>query len=88
MILMTANGNRSHARCTLLIVSLSVCVSPIVVRLRPALSACLSCFLSVYLLVRSSTRFLNRHLIGPQLAYYHPGRRYYHGYDNYAFRSR
>ncbi|KAK0150305.1 putative bifunctional UDP-N-acetylglucosamine transferase and deubiquitinase ALG13 [Merluccius polli] len=37
---------------------------------------------------RSSTRFLNRHLIGPQLAYYHPGRRYYHGYDNYAFRSR
>ncbi|XP_035856436.1 putative bifunctional UDP-N-acetylglucosamine transferase and deubiquitinase ALG13 isoform X3 [Sander lucioperca] len=37
---------------------------------------------------RSSTRFLNRHLIGPQLAYYHPGRRYYHDYDNYAFRSR
>uniref|UniRef100_A0A8C9XF70 ubiquitinyl hydrolase 1 n=1 Tax=Sander lucioperca TaxID=283035 RepID=A0A8C9XF70_SANLU len=36
----------------------------------------------------SSTRFLNRHLIGPQLAYYHPGRRYYHDYDNYAFRSR
>ncbi|XP_029910048.1 putative bifunctional UDP-N-acetylglucosamine transferase and deubiquitinase ALG13 isoform X2 [Myripristis murdjan] len=36
----------------------------------------------------SSTRFLNRHLIGPQLAYYHPGRRYYHSYDNYAFRSR
>ncbi|KAM4604426.1 putative bifunctional UDP-N-acetylglucosamine transferase and deubiquitinase ALG13 [Polymixia lowei] len=36
----------------------------------------------------SSARFLNRHLIGPQLAYYHPGRRYYHGYDNYAFRSR
>uniref|UniRef100_A0A667WG48 ubiquitinyl hydrolase 1 n=1 Tax=Myripristis murdjan TaxID=586833 RepID=A0A667WG48_9TELE len=35
-----------------------------------------------------STRFLNRHLIGPQLAYYHPGRRYYHSYDNYAFRSR
>uniref|UniRef100_UPI003AABAF7E putative bifunctional UDP-N-acetylglucosamine transferase and deubiquitinase ALG13 n=1 Tax=Centroberyx gerrardi TaxID=166262 RepID=UPI003AABAF7E len=37
---------------------------------------------------RSSPRFLNRHLIGPQLAYYHPGRRYYHSYDNYAFRSR
>ncbi|KAM3865331.1 putative bifunctional UDP-N-acetylglucosamine transferase and deubiquitinase ALG13 [Diretmus argenteus] len=37
---------------------------------------------------RSSARFLNRHLIGPQLAYYHPGRRCYHGYDNYAFRSR
>ncbi|KAM9857045.1 putative bifunctional UDP-N-acetylglucosamine transferase and deubiquitinase ALG13 [Aulostomus maculatus] len=37
---------------------------------------------------RSSTRFLNRHLIGPQLTYYHPGRRYYHDYDNYAFRSR
>lgn len=36
----------------------------------------------------SSTRFLNRHLIGPQLTYYHPGRRYYHDYDNYAFRSR
>ncbi|KAM7420014.1 hypothetical protein PAMA_016893 [Pampus argenteus] len=37
---------------------------------------------------RSSTRFLNRHLIGPQLTYYHPGRRYYHDYDNYTFRSR
>ncbi|XP_045903735.1 putative bifunctional UDP-N-acetylglucosamine transferase and deubiquitinase ALG13 isoform X2 [Micropterus dolomieu] len=36
----------------------------------------------------SSTRFLNRHLIGPQLTYYHPGRRYYHDYDNYTFRSR
>ncbi|XP_029009578.1 putative bifunctional UDP-N-acetylglucosamine transferase and deubiquitinase ALG13 isoform X2 [Betta splendens] len=38
--------------------------------------------------VSSSTRFLNRHLIGPQLTYYHPGRRYYHDYDNYTFRSR
>ncbi|XP_049900916.1 putative bifunctional UDP-N-acetylglucosamine transferase and deubiquitinase ALG13 [Epinephelus moara] len=37
---------------------------------------------------RSSSRFLNRHLIGPQLTYYHPGRRYYHDYENYAFRSR
>nr|XP_015827937.2 putative bifunctional UDP-N-acetylglucosamine transferase and deubiquitinase ALG13 isoform X1 [Nothobranchius furzeri] len=37
---------------------------------------------------RSSTRFLNRHLIGPQLTYYHAGRRYYHDYENYAFRSR
>ncbi|XP_056228646.1 putative bifunctional UDP-N-acetylglucosamine transferase and deubiquitinase ALG13 isoform X1 [Seriola aureovittata] len=37
---------------------------------------------------RSSTRFLNRHLIGPQLTYYHPGRRYYHDYENYTFRSR
>ncbi|KAG7217977.1 hypothetical protein INR49_020725 [Caranx melampygus] len=37
---------------------------------------------------RSSTRFVNRHLIGPQLTYYHPGRRYYHDYENYAFRSR
>ncbi|XP_068561442.1 UDP-N-acetylglucosamine transferase subunit ALG13-like isoform X1 [Cebidichthys violaceus] len=37
---------------------------------------------------RSSTRFLNRHLIGPQLTYYHPGRRYYHDYESYAFRSR
>ncbi|XP_040002500.1 putative bifunctional UDP-N-acetylglucosamine transferase and deubiquitinase ALG13 isoform X1 [Xiphias gladius] len=37
---------------------------------------------------RSSTRFLNRHLIGPQLTYYHPSRRYYHDYENYAFRSR
>ncbi|CAN9510008.1 unnamed protein product [Ophioblennius macclurei] len=37
---------------------------------------------------RSSARFLNRHLIGPQLTYYHPGRRYYHDYDNYNFRSR
>nr|XP_020475966.1 putative bifunctional UDP-N-acetylglucosamine transferase and deubiquitinase ALG13 isoform X2 [Monopterus albus] len=36
----------------------------------------------------SSTRFLNRHLIGPQLTYYQPGRRYYHDYENYAFRSR
>ncbi|XP_078022695.1 putative bifunctional UDP-N-acetylglucosamine transferase and deubiquitinase ALG13 isoform X2 [Epinephelus lanceolatus] len=36
----------------------------------------------------SSSRFLNRHLIGPQLTYYHPGRRYYHDYENYAFRSR
>uniref|UniRef100_A0A3B5PXR2 ubiquitinyl hydrolase 1 n=1 Tax=Xiphophorus maculatus TaxID=8083 RepID=A0A3B5PXR2_XIPMA len=33
-------------------------------------------------------RFLNRQLIGPQLTYYHPGRRYYHDYENYAFRSR
>ncbi|XP_061573163.1 putative bifunctional UDP-N-acetylglucosamine transferase and deubiquitinase ALG13 [Cololabis saira] len=37
---------------------------------------------------RSSARFLNRHLIGPQLTYYHTGRRYYHDYENYAFRSR
>ncbi|XP_070838719.1 putative bifunctional UDP-N-acetylglucosamine transferase and deubiquitinase ALG13 [Chaetodon trifascialis] len=37
---------------------------------------------------RSSTRFLNRHLIGPQLTYYQPSRRYYHDYENYAFRSR
>uniref|UniRef100_A0A3P8WZ28 ubiquitinyl hydrolase 1 n=1 Tax=Cynoglossus semilaevis TaxID=244447 RepID=A0A3P8WZ28_CYNSE len=37
---------------------------------------------------RSSTRFLNRHLIGPQLTYYHPGRRYLQDYENYAFRSR
>uniref|UniRef100_A0A665T1L3 ubiquitinyl hydrolase 1 n=1 Tax=Echeneis naucrates TaxID=173247 RepID=A0A665T1L3_ECHNA len=37
---------------------------------------------------RSATRFLNRHLIGPQLTYYHPSRRYYHDYENYAFRSR
>ncbi|KAK5898603.1 hypothetical protein CesoFtcFv8_008164 [Champsocephalus esox] len=37
----------------------------------------------------SSTRFLNRHLIGPHLTYYHhPGRRYYQDYENYAFRSR
>uniref|UniRef100_A0A4W6DM30 ubiquitinyl hydrolase 1 n=1 Tax=Lates calcarifer TaxID=8187 RepID=A0A4W6DM30_LATCA len=41
-----------------------------------------------WIVVRSSTRFLNRHLIGPQLTYYHPGRRYYHDYENYAFRSR
>ncbi|XP_015226921.1 PREDICTED: putative bifunctional UDP-N-acetylglucosamine transferase and deubiquitinase ALG13 [Cyprinodon variegatus] len=38
--------------------------------------------------VSSSARFLNRQLIGPQLSYYHPTRRYYHDYDNYAFRSR
>ncbi|CAJ1052756.1 putative bifunctional UDP-N-acetylglucosamine transferase and deubiquitinase ALG13 isoform X1 [Xyrichtys novacula] len=37
---------------------------------------------------RSSARFLNRHLIGPQLTYYHPGRRYCHDYENYTFRSR
>ncbi|XP_028315629.1 putative bifunctional UDP-N-acetylglucosamine transferase and deubiquitinase ALG13 isoform X2 [Gouania willdenowi] len=38
---------------------------------------------------RSSPRFLNRHLIGPQLTYYHhPSRRYYHDYENYGFRSR
>ncbi|KAM3624481.1 uncharacterized protein V6R79_024007 [Siganus canaliculatus] len=37
---------------------------------------------------QSSTRFLNRHLIGPQLTYYHPGRRYCHDFENYAFRSR
>uniref|UniRef100_A0A3Q3XE36 UDP-N-acetylglucosamine transferase subunit ALG13 n=1 Tax=Mola mola TaxID=94237 RepID=A0A3Q3XE36_MOLML len=36
----------------------------------------------------SSNRFLNRHLIAPQLTYYHPGRRYCHDYENYAFRSR
>ncbi|XP_032419052.1 putative bifunctional UDP-N-acetylglucosamine transferase and deubiquitinase ALG13 [Xiphophorus hellerii] len=38
--------------------------------------------------VSSPARFLNRQLIGPQLTYYHPGRRYYHDYENYAFRSR
>ncbi|XP_029706440.1 putative bifunctional UDP-N-acetylglucosamine transferase and deubiquitinase ALG13 isoform X5 [Takifugu rubripes] len=37
---------------------------------------------------RSSARFLNRHLIGPQLTYYNPGRRYCQDYDNYTFRSR
>ncbi|KAM9314747.1 LOW QUALITY PROTEIN: putative bifunctional UDP-N-acetylglucosamine transferase and deubiquitinase ALG13 [Pholidichthys leucotaenia] len=37
---------------------------------------------------RSSARFLNRHLIGPQFTYYHPGRRYYHDCESYAFRSR
>ncbi|XP_026179697.1 putative bifunctional UDP-N-acetylglucosamine transferase and deubiquitinase ALG13 [Mastacembelus armatus] len=37
---------------------------------------------------RSSTRFLNRHLIGPQLTYYQPGRRFYQDYESYAFRSR
>ncbi|XP_068607357.1 putative bifunctional UDP-N-acetylglucosamine transferase and deubiquitinase ALG13 [Brachionichthys hirsutus] len=37
---------------------------------------------------RSSARFLNRHLIGPQLSYYHPSRRYCHDYENYAVRSR
>ncbi|XP_014910249.1 putative bifunctional UDP-N-acetylglucosamine transferase and deubiquitinase ALG13 isoform X1 [Poecilia latipinna] len=36
----------------------------------------------------SPTRFLNRQLIGPHLTYYHPGRRYYQDYENYAFRSR
>ncbi|XP_061627010.1 putative bifunctional UDP-N-acetylglucosamine transferase and deubiquitinase ALG13 isoform X2 [Phyllopteryx taeniolatus] len=35
----------------------------------------------------SSTRFVNRHLIGPQFSYYPPGRRYY-DYDSVAFRSR
>ncbi|XP_047222699.1 putative bifunctional UDP-N-acetylglucosamine transferase and deubiquitinase ALG13 isoform X3 [Girardinichthys multiradiatus] len=38
--------------------------------------------------VSSSARFLNRQLIGPQLTYYHPSRRYYHDYENYAFKSR
>ncbi|XP_026025329.1 putative bifunctional UDP-N-acetylglucosamine transferase and deubiquitinase ALG13 isoform X4 [Astatotilapia calliptera] len=37
---------------------------------------------------RSSTRFLNRHLIGTQLTYYHPGRRYYQDYESFTFRSR
>lgn len=47
------------------------------------------CHLRVsWILVRSSTRFLNRHLIGPQLTYFHPARRYYHDYESYAFRSR
>ncbi|XP_061684635.1 putative bifunctional UDP-N-acetylglucosamine transferase and deubiquitinase ALG13 isoform X2 [Syngnathoides biaculeatus] len=36
---------------------------------------------------RGSTRFVNRHLIGPQFSYYPPGRRYY-DYDGVAFRSR
>lgn len=36
----------------------------------------------------SSARFLNRHLIGPQLTYYHPSRRYYHEYESFTFRSR
>lgn len=46
------------------------------------------CVFEKLILVRSSARFLNRHLIGPQLTYYHPGRRYYHDYENYTFRSR
>uniref|UniRef100_A0A3P9AS60 ubiquitinyl hydrolase 1 n=1 Tax=Maylandia zebra TaxID=106582 RepID=A0A3P9AS60_9CICH len=33
-----------------------------------------------------STRFLNRHLIGTQLTYYHPGRRYYQDYESFTFR--
>uniref|UniRef100_A0A3P9MQY3 UDP-N-acetylglucosamine transferase subunit ALG13 n=1 Tax=Oryzias latipes TaxID=8090 RepID=A0A3P9MQY3_ORYLA len=37
---------------------------------------------------RSSSRFLNRHLMGPQLTYYQTGRRFYHDYENYPFRSR
>ncbi|XP_061843945.1 putative bifunctional UDP-N-acetylglucosamine transferase and deubiquitinase ALG13 isoform X2 [Nerophis lumbriciformis] len=37
---------------------------------------------------RSSTRFLNRHLIGPQLTYYPPTGRRYYDYESYAFRSR
>ncbi|KAK6305672.1 hypothetical protein J4Q44_G00244520 [Coregonus suidteri] len=39
---------------------------------------------------RSSARFLNRHhLIGPEMTYYpHPGKRCYHSFDNYSFRSR
>nr|XP_057926269.1 putative bifunctional UDP-N-acetylglucosamine transferase and deubiquitinase ALG13 isoform X2 [Doryrhamphus excisus] len=36
----------------------------------------------------SSTRFLNRHLIGPQLTYYPPTGRRYYDYESYAFRSR
>ncbi|KAM8843413.1 putative bifunctional UDP-N-acetylglucosamine transferase and deubiquitinase ALG13 isoform 4-T4 [Synchiropus picturatus] len=35
----------------------------------------------------SSSRFLNRHLIGPQLTYYPASRRFY-DYDNLSFRSR
>uniref|UniRef100_A0A3P9CEZ0 ubiquitinyl hydrolase 1 n=1 Tax=Maylandia zebra TaxID=106582 RepID=A0A3P9CEZ0_9CICH len=38
--------------------------------------------------LESSTRFLNRHLIGTQLTYYHPGRRYYQDYESFTFRSR
>ncbi|XP_026010618.1 putative bifunctional UDP-N-acetylglucosamine transferase and deubiquitinase ALG13 [Astatotilapia calliptera] len=38
--------------------------------------------------LRSSTHFLNRHLIGTQLTYYHPGRRYYQDYESFTFRSR
>ncbi|XP_022522235.2 putative bifunctional UDP-N-acetylglucosamine transferase and deubiquitinase ALG13 [Astyanax mexicanus] len=39
---------------------------------------------------RSSARFLNRHhLIGPEMAYYpSPGKRCYHSFDNYSFKSR
>ncbi|XP_024123033.1 putative bifunctional UDP-N-acetylglucosamine transferase and deubiquitinase ALG13 isoform X3 [Oryzias melastigma] len=36
----------------------------------------------------SSSRFLNRHLIGPQLTYYQTGRRFYPDYENYCHRSR
>uniref|UniRef100_W5K557 ubiquitinyl hydrolase 1 n=1 Tax=Astyanax mexicanus TaxID=7994 RepID=W5K557_ASTMX len=38
----------------------------------------------------SSARFLNRHhLIGPEMAYYpSPGKRCYHSFDNYSFKSR
>uniref|UniRef100_A0A3Q3SKD3 ubiquitinyl hydrolase 1 n=1 Tax=Mastacembelus armatus TaxID=205130 RepID=A0A3Q3SKD3_9TELE len=46
------------------------------------------CVPALWVLVRSSTRFLNRHLIGPQLTYYQPGRRFYQDYESYAFRSR
>ncbi|KAM9314753.1 UDP-N-acetylglucosamine transferase subunit ALG13-like [Pholidichthys leucotaenia] len=41
-----------------------------------------------YSTARSSARFLNRHLISPQFTCYHPGRRYHHNCDSYAFRSR
>ncbi len=49
---------------------------------------CFIYFFTAWLLVRSSTRFLNRHhLIGPDLAYY-PSKRCYQSFDNYSFRSR
>lgn len=74
--------SRSLSLCLSACVSFSVCLSLFV-----CLPACLSLRV-LWILARSSTRFLNRHLIGPQLTYYHPGRRYCHDYENYGFRSR
>ena len=49
---------------------------------------CLCVSVSVsWILVRSSACFLSHHLIGPQLTYFHPGRRYYHNHEKYTFKS-
>nr|XP_056714927.1 putative bifunctional UDP-N-acetylglucosamine transferase and deubiquitinase ALG13 [Euleptes europaea] len=42
-----------------------------------------------YGMPRGADRFINRNnMVGPEMAYPSPGKRYYHSYDNFSYRSR